>query len=235
MPFGQCIFPKPSAATPSQTSLLRDSRARFSARCLAATSLRSCARPSVCATSLRIAALRLIYGAFRRASPRSNEVGTTSRTTNRPRGLRLFSRQLGLNEDATGTIRAGRENRSPPRLAAPSGSPSARGIFPLGARRDTSGTSVDDGRGAVGCLWRGRLLGWTCDIGGLGAVPPCRQPYRSRRHRAQETPAEGNVTCLDHNGTPPFYRSQLRRSRAWRRMSSMWFGPTGFSSVYQPA
>ena len=34
------------------------------ARCLAATSLRSCARPSVCATSLRIAALRLIYGAF---------------------------------------------------------------------------------------------------------------------------------------------------------------------------
>ena len=61
--------PKPSAAIPSQTSLLRSCRARFPARCLAATSLRSCARPSVCATSLRIAALRLIYGAFWRASP----------------------------------------------------------------------------------------------------------------------------------------------------------------------
>ena len=29
------------------------------------------------------------------------------------RGLRLFSRQLGLYEDAAGTLRAGRENRSP--------------------------------------------------------------------------------------------------------------------------
>ena len=37
---------------------------------------------------------------------------------------------------------------------------------------------------------RGRLLGWTCDIGGLGAVPPCRQPHRSRRHRAPKAPAE---------------------------------------------
>ena len=53
-------------------------------------------------------------------APLSNEVGTTPRTIHRntggscaSRGLRLFSRRLGLNEDAAGTLRAGRENRSP--------------------------------------------------------------------------------------------------------------------------
>ena len=53
-------------------------------------------------------------------APLSNEVGTIPRTTHRntggscaSRGLRLFSRQLGLYEDAAGTICAGRENRSP--------------------------------------------------------------------------------------------------------------------------
>ena len=67
--------------------------------------------------------------------PLSNEVGATSRTTNRPRGLRLFSRRLGLNEDAAGTLRAGRENRSPVRWGR---------VGTLTVAR------VDDGRGAVG-------------------------------------------------------------------------------------
>ena len=98
--------------------------------------------------------------------PRSIERGTTPRTIYRrigaylaSRGLRLFSRRLGLNEDAAGTLRAGRENRSPPRLAAPSGSPSTRGIFPLGARRDadsrTCGRRARRGR----CLGRGGSIG----------------------------------------------------------------------------
>ena len=79
--------------------------------------------------------------------PRSNEAGTIPRTANREtgvvcasRGLRLFSRRLGLNEDAARTLRAGRENRSP-------------------VHRGRGGTMtvarVDDGRGAVGCLRRG--------------------------------------------------------------------------------
>ena len=100
---GRLASPKPSAATPSQTSLLRDCRARFSAS-----------------------------GGRR---PRSNEVGTTSRTTNRPRGLRLFSRRLGLNEDAAGTLRAGRENPTPVLWGR---------VGMLTVAR------VDDGRGAVG-------------------------------------------------------------------------------------
>ena len=68
-------------------------------------------------------------------APLSIEVGTISRTTNRPRGLRLFSRRLGLNEDAAGTLRAGRENRSPVRSGR---------VGTLTVAR------VDDGRGAVG-------------------------------------------------------------------------------------
>ena len=50
--------------------------------------------------------------------------------------LRLFSRRLGLNEDAAGTLRAGRENRSPVRWGRVGTMTVAR---------------VDDGRGAVGC------------------------------------------------------------------------------------
>ena len=79
--------------------------------------------------------------------PPSFDAWTIPRTDNRvsgvvcaSRGLRLFSRRLGLNEDAAGALRAGRENRSP-------------------VHRGRVGTMivarVDDGRGAGGCLRRG--------------------------------------------------------------------------------
>ena len=87
-------------------------------------------------------------------APLSNEVGTIPRTTHRntggscaSRGLRLFSRQRGLNEDAAGTIRAGRENRSP---------------VHWGARSD------DDSRSCGRRARRGRCLGRGKNSAGSG-------------------------------------------------------------------
>ena len=131
---GRRSRPKPSAAVRCQTSLPRICRARFSARCLAATSLRSCARPSVCATSLRIAALRLIYGAFRRASPPYSMRGTVPRTIYRrsaagfgARGLRLFS-PTGENRSPLGGIVGTRPRTMTERGAARCGFASALGF-----------------------------------------------------------------------------------------------------------
>ena len=87
-------------------------------------------------------------------APLSNEVGTTPRTTHRntgvclaSRGLRLFSRQRGLNEDVAGTLRAGRENRSP---------------VHWGARSD------DDSRSCGRRARRGRCLGRGKNSAGSG-------------------------------------------------------------------
>ena len=146
MPFGQCIFPKPSAAVFCQASSAKICRARFSARCLAATSLgplrpfgfalraqatRRLRRGRISLVrstfglrdfppNRRVAAhLRRICGGRRPLSfvsarkageagrePREGggrfcEFGTTPRTINRPRGLRLFSRR----RDAARTLR----------------------------------------------------------------------------------------------------------------------------------
>ena len=88
-------------------------------------------------------------------APLSNEVGTTPRTTHRntggscaSRGLRLFSRQLGLYEDAAGTICAGRENRSPVHLGRV-GTLQARG-WTTGAARSVFGSAKQSRRIAVG-------------------------------------------------------------------------------------
>ena len=134
----------------------KNCRARFTARCLAATSLRSCARPSVCATSLRIAALRLIYGAFAagvapdpmrrgqfRAQPTACPAWSAPRAAYAYR-LRLFS------PDG--------ENRSPR----------------WGRLRDT--TTDDNGTrgGAVGCC-----SAWRFAKAGSAAKPQTQRPRQN--------------------------------------------------------
>ena len=70
-----------------------------------------------------------------RAQPTAFSAGTAPRAAYA--SLRLFSRRVGLNEDAAGTLRAGRENRSPVHLGR---------VGTLTVAR------VDDGRGAVGVV-----------------------------------------------------------------------------------
>ena len=121
---GGLCRPKPSAAVRCQTRLPRICRARFSA---------SGGRRPLSFVSARKAGEA--GRKLREGGGRFCEFGTTPRTINRPRGLRLFSRRLGLNEDAARTLRAGRENRSPVHWG--------RGGTMTVAR-------VDDGRGAFG-------------------------------------------------------------------------------------
>ena len=94
---------------------------------------------------------------MREGQHRARPTGESARVSPRAAyaSLRLFSRQLGLNGDAAGTLCAGRENRSPVHWG--------RGGTMTVAR-------VDDGRGAVGCLWRGGSIGPLGSLVSIGSV-----------------------------------------------------------------
>ena len=100
---------------------------------------------------------KVVVVSVRLGQHRARPTGESARVSPRAAyaSLRLFSRQLGLNGDAAGTLCASRENRSPVHWG--------RGGTMTVAR-------VDDGRGAVGCLWRGGSIGPLGSLVSIGSV-----------------------------------------------------------------